>query len=99
MRVDNPVFFKDSQPMPLMVFAPDIVVRRLVCLGPYKEAGSDGFDRKVLRTLAPFITEPLAELFNLSLMTADEPEDWQNATICPISRREGQEDRKQLSTC
>ncbi len=73
--------------MHLTVFAPDIVVSRLVCLGPYKGAGSDGLHPKVLRTLAPLITEPLAELFNLSLMTADVPQDWRNATICPISRR------------
>ncbi len=43
----------------------------------YKAADPNGIHPKVLRT---FIAEPLAELFNLSLLTADVPEDWRTAT-------------------
>ncbi len=66
-----------------MMFTSDIVARHLVSLNPYKVAGPDGLHPKVLRTLAPFLVEPRAELFNLSLLTADVPEDWRTATICP----------------
>ncbi len=41
-RVDDPVFFKDSQPMPRIMFTPDIVARHLVSLNPYKAARPDG---------------------------------------------------------
>ncbi len=73
--------------MPLMMFTFNIVARHLVSLNPYKAAGPDGLHPKVLRTLAPFIAEPLAELFNLSLLPADVPEDWRTATICPIFKK------------
>ncbi len=46
---------------------------------------------KSLRTLAPFIAEPLAELFKLSLLTADVPEDWRTANICPSFSKTGTE--------
>ncbi len=56
-RVDDPAYFKDSQPMPLIMFTPDIVARHLMSLNPYKTAGPDGLHPKGLRTLAPFIAE------------------------------------------
>ncbi len=49
-RVDDPVLFKDSQPMHLMRFTPDIVARHLVSLNPYKAAGTE---------LTPAIFRPL----------------------------------------
>ncbi len=49
-RVDDPIFFKDSQPMPLMVVTPDIIARHLVFLNKYKAAAPDGLHRMVLGT-------------------------------------------------
>ncbi len=45
-RFDDPVFFKDSQQLPLLVFTPGIVSRHLVSLSPYKAAGPDGLHPK-----------------------------------------------------
>ncbi len=71
--------------MPPMVFTPDSVMKILQSLSPHKAAGPD--ELQILRALAPFITEPLAELFNLSLLTTEVPEDWRSATICPIFKK------------
>ncbi len=75
--------------MPLMVFTPDIVVS----LNPHKADGPDGLHPKVIRAYEPFIAEPLEELFNLSLLTADVPADWRTATIW------GQGVSQHFSTC
>ncbi len=40
-----------------------------------------------MRALAPFIAEPLTELFNLSLLTTEVPEDWRSAIICPFFKK------------
>ncbi len=53
----------------------------LVSLNTHKGAGPDDVHP---RTLAPFIAQPLINLFNLSLRTASIPDDWRSATVCPI---------------
>ncbi len=70
-----------------MVFTPDSVMKILQSLSPHKAAGPDELHPKTLRALAPFIAEPLAELFNLSRLTTEVPEDWRSAIICPICKK------------
>ncbi len=73
--------------MPPIVFTPDSVMKILQSLSPHKAAGPDELHRKIVRALAPFIAERLTELFNLSLLTTEVPEDWESAIICPIFKK------------
>ncbi len=41
----------------------------------------------LLRALAPFVAEPLTELFYLSLLTTEVPEDWWSAINTELSLR------------
>ncbi len=59
----------------------------LASLNINKSAGPGGLHPRILNALAPFISAPLAYLFNLTLETGNIPEDWKEATVCPIFKR------------
>ncbi len=56
----------------------------LLSLNEHKSPGPDGLPPKILKILAPFIAEPLAHLFNLSLATGQVPNGWRTAPVCLI---------------
>ncbi len=74
---------KETQPIHPMVFTPDSVMKMLQSTSPRKAAGPDELHQNIMRALAPFTAEPLTELFNLSLLTTELPEEWWPAIICP----------------
>ncbi len=38
------------------------------------------------------VAKPLADLFNLSLASAEIPDDWRTAIVCPIYKKGNRED-------
>ena len=44
---------------------------------------------KILKQLAPVITQSLSALFNLSIASSSIPEDWKTATVLPIYKGKG----------
>ncbi len=69
-----------------------LVQRAPVPLNTHKGASPDDVHPPILRALAPFIAQPLTDLFNLSLMTASIPDDWRCATVCPLFKKGDRED-------
>ncbi len=55
-------------------------------LNPHKGAGPDGLFPKVLKALNSHIAPVLARMFNLSLQTAQVPEDWRHAIVTPVAK-------------
>ncbi len=53
----------------------NVVESALASLNINKGAGPDGLHPRILNAIAPFISAPLAYLFNLTLETVDIPED------------------------
>ncbi len=59
------------------------VMRALGGLNPHKGAGRDGLFPKVLKAINYHISPVFARMFNLSLRTAQVPEDWCLAIVTP----------------
>ncbi len=55
-------------------------------LNPHKGAGPDGLFPKVLRVLNSHSAPVLAQMFNLSLQTAQVPEDWRRAIVTLVAK-------------
>ena len=60
------------------------VSKRLAALDVRKAAGDDGIPTKLLKTVATEIAHSLCYLFNLSLSTAQFPDELKEATITPV---------------
>ncbi len=82
--------------MPPVEIHVSLVQRALVSLNTHKGAGPDDMHPAILRALAPFVAQPLTDLFNLSLRTASIPDDWHSATVRPIFKKAT--DRMQVTT-
>ena len=63
------------------------VEAKLKELKPDKAAGSDGFLPKVLKAVAGGVIQHLCQIFNRSLTTAEVPQDFRSADICPIPKK------------
>ncbi len=48
--------------------------------------GPDGLFSKVLKALNTHIAPVLAQMFNLSLQTAQAPDDWRRAIVTPVAK-------------
>ncbi len=48
--------------------------------------GSTGLNPEVLKALNSHIAPVLARMFNLSLQTAQVPEDWRRAIVTPVAK-------------
>ncbi len=59
----------------------------LLSLDEHKSPDADRIHPKISRILAPFIAEPLARLFNLSLATGQMPNDCRTPAVCPIFKK------------
>ena len=62
------------------------VERRLQRLSPQKAAGVDGIPNRVYTLLAPFISVPLAHLFNSSIYQRKFPSAWKKSIMVPIPK-------------
>ncbi len=52
-----------------------VVQHALASLNPHKGQGPDSLHSAVLKAIAPLVTQPLIDLFNLSLVSAEVPDD------------------------
>ncbi len=82
-----PTCFREAIRMPPVEIHVSLVQRALVSFNTHKGAGPDDVHPVILRVLAPFIAQRLTDLFNLSLRTASDPDDWRSATVCPILKK------------
>ena len=70
----------------------DQVEQKLMALHPVSSPGPDGFHPKVLKDLAPALSEPLATLFQKSLDESTVPHEWNVAEITPIFKKGSKHD-------
>ena len=70
-----------------ITFTKDEVLEVLYSIDPDKSCGPDNVPGRLLNEAAPWITEPLAHLFNLSMSTGSLPQDWTRANITPICKK------------
>ncbi len=83
----TPVFQPRRQTYVADPLITDLEVRRaLDGLTPHKSADSDGLFPKVLKTLNSHTGPALAQTFNLSLQTAQVPEDCHRAILTPVAK-------------
>ena len=65
----------------------------LSALEPTKSAGFDELAAFFVKTAAPIIAEPIANLFNLSIHWAEIPSDWKEAIVLPLFKGGEQSDQ------
>ncbi len=83
----NPVIQPRTQTYMADPFITELEVRRaLDGLIPHKCAGPDGLFPKVLKALHSHIAPAFARMCNLSLQTAQVPEDWRRALVTPVAK-------------
>ncbi len=63
---------------------------------PHKGAGPDGLFPKVIKALSSNIAPVLARMFNLSLQTAEAPDDWRRAIVAPVAKSPRTTDPRQF---
>ena len=68
------------------------VLDELLNLDPKKAAGSDELDPFFFKMAAPIIAAPIANLFNLSVQTAEIPTAWKAAIVRPLFKGGDQAD-------
>jgi len=61
-------------------------VFRILSALPNTAAGPDGIPSWFLRLLAPFLSLPLAHIYNLSLSFSYVPNEWKTASITPVPK-------------
>jgi hypothetical protein len=77
----------DSSKLPRFQFKPvstDTIFNFLSSLDCRKGSGIDGINNRVLRLLAPWISEPLTDIINSSLQQGVFPDAWKHAVVTPI---------------
>ena len=52
-----------------------------------KAGGPDGIQAWMLRDLAPLLAKPIAKIFNSSVREGHVPEQWKQAYICPLPKK------------
>ena len=62
------------------------VCKKLVSFNSFKAAGPDNIPPRILKEFAYELSDPLADMFNLSLVSATIPSYWKSANISPISK-------------
>ncbi len=68
------------------------VYRQLIKLNPRNSEGADEIHRRILTSLARYLTAPLAKLFNNWLDTGIIPVEWKSSIICPIYEKGSKHD-------
>ena len=62
------------------------VLKCLQKLSPNKAAGPEDIPNKIYSLLAPFIADPLRQIFEGSINDKTFPDDWKKAVIVPIPK-------------
>ena len=63
-------------------------MKQLKSLNPYKSCGPDNLSPMILKELADILAGPLTTLFQKSLNSARVPDDWKQAVVCPLFKKE-----------
>ena len=64
----------------------DTVLRKLKALDERKATGPDGIFARILRMVAPSISNSLTSLFNASLYLGEFPSEWKQANVSPLPK-------------
>ena len=72
---------------PFPIITNDMVKDKLNQINPNKSCGPDDIHPRLLREVAEYISEPISLLMNMSLDQSAIPNDWKNATICPVFKK------------
>ncbi len=64
-----------------------VVQHALASLNLHKGQGPDSLHPAVLKAIASVVAQPLTDLFNLSLISAEVPDDWRSAIVRPIFKK------------
>ena len=65
----------------------EAVLKELSALGPTKSPGPDGIHPRLLKELAPALSNVMAMLFQKSVNEGVLPNDWKEATVSPIFKK------------
>ena len=70
----------------LPTIPPYQVYKKLLSLNSFKVAGPDNISPRILKEFAYELSDPLANMFNRSLVSASIPSYWKSANISPIPK-------------
>ena len=59
------------------------ICKKLLILNPFKTAGPDNIPPRILKEFAYKLSDPLEDIFNISLYSATTPSHWKSANISP----------------
>ena len=76
-----PLFPCPLQSFSLQAVIESEVLKELLKLDPQKTSGSDGLNPFFFKVAAPIINKPITDLFNLSLLSGQDPIDWKAAMV------------------
>ncbi len=79
-----PAFLPAAEQLPTIY--PYQVCKKLLNLNPFQAAGPDNITPRILKEFAYELSDPLAEIFNLSLSSATTPSSWKSSNISPIPK-------------
>ncbi len=68
-------------------FHPGIVERKIDGLKDGSAPGPDKLSTKMLKLMRPFLSYPLAVIYNRSMQEGKVPQDWKDANVCPIHKK------------
>ena len=80
----------------LSTIHPYQVCKKLLNLNPFKAAGPDNITPRILKEFAYELSDPLAEIFNLSLSSATTPSSWKSSNISPIPKETPPKEKNDL---
>lgn len=86
-QVDQKPRLRPATPIVVpFLFRKEEVAQLLSRFDPRKAPGSDGIPSIVWTKLSSFLAEPLHQIFNTCLQTAELPSDWKLADVIPIPK-------------
>ena len=88
-NIDDSNVYRQQLAIPSVVMhniliTPDEVNSILKSLPQGKASGPDGVDNRILRELSDELSQPLSDLFNLSLSQGTVPNIWKEAHVCAV---------------
>lgn len=83
----SPTYFlsgRNSSTFALFLTSPDEVIRVVNSLESKTSAGYNSISMQVIKSIIPFIAQPLSELINESFVTGSFPNELKIARVCPV---------------
>ncbi len=88
----TPPIHRDAHSMPPLQIETAVVQHALASLNPHKGQGPVSLHPAVLEAIPTLVAQPLTDLFNPSLVSAELPDDWRSAILCPTFKTVARED-------